>query len=455
MKNFRWDKKYLYWGVTAFLVIAAAIIFYMIVNNLGWLGDTVNRVAVVISPFIWGFVIAYLLFPLMKIYQRYLFRPLAGKIFTKGETRQHRIDVLSRGLAVFLSIISLIIIVGGLFWLVIPQLVSSVERIVTNSEAYIATADAWITNVLMDYPEIEENISEYFGDVSNGIFNWASTYLLPQMKNILTNVTSSVYYVLRGVYNVIIGIIVSVYMLCSFETFAAHGKKILYAVLSLEASEKVLDAVHFVNKVFMGFISGKLLDSLIIGILCYIGCSILRIPFAMLCAFLVGVTNIIPFFGPLFGMIPSAFIILMESPIHALIFVVFVILLQQFDGNILGPKILGSRVGIGGFWVMFAIILGAGFFGFAGMLLGVPVFVVIYTLIKNLVHKKLSRSGLPVETDEFKTIDHIDPQTGMPVSVEHAKQRPSIRKKKNKKKEAAKMAASSEKTEKTEDISDV
>lgn len=444
MKNFRWDKKYLYWGVTAFLVIAAAVLFYMFVNNLDWIGSTAGRLGAILSPFVWGFVIAYLLFPLMKIYQRVLFRPLAEKIFARAADKRHKIDTLSRGLAVFFSIISMLIILAGLFWLVIPQIYTSVERIVINSENYITTADAWLTRLLMDYPEIEATISEYFGDISNGIINWASSYLLPQMKNIITNVTSSVYYLVRGIYNVIIGVIVSVYVLCSFETFAAHAKKMLYSIFSLEAAEKILDAVHFTNKVFMGFISGKLLDSLIIGILCYIGCSILRIPYAVLCAFLIGITNIIPFFGPLFGAIPSTFIILMESPLHALFFVIFVLLLQQFDGNILGPKILGSRVGIGGFWVMFSIILGAGLFGFAGMVLGVPVFVVFYTLIKNLVNHKLARSGLPVETEEYKNIDHIDPRTGMPVNFENAKKRPNIRKKRKKKEEAAEKAAPSE-----------
>ena len=201
-------------------------------------------------------------------------------------------------------------------------------------------------------------------------------------------------------------------MLYSRETFASHCKKIIYCIFSLEASEKILKGVQFTNQVFIGFLSGKILDSLIIGILCYIGCMILRMPYALLVSVIVGVTNVIPFFGPLFGMIPGTIIILMESPLKALIFLVFIILLQQFDGNILGPKILGNKVGINGFWVMFSIIFGAGLFGFAGMLLGVPLFVVIYSFFKNLVNKKLGRSGLPTDSAEYRELDYFDPKTG-------------------------------------------
>ena len=412
MKRYRWDKKYLYWGVTAFLVIAACILFYLIANNLGWLGAALKQLGNILSPFIWGLVIAYLLYPLMKIYQRHLFTPLAKLIFRRSAKAEERVPKLARGLAVFLSIISLLVIVGGMIWLVAPQLVSSIERIVVNSGDYIAAADAWLTRVLSDYPELEQAISGAVGDLSNGLVTWATSTLLPMLKDIATNVTVNVYYFFKGVYNVIIGIIVSVYVLYSRETFASHCKKIIYCIFSLEASEKILKGVQFTNQVFIGFLSGKILDSLIIGILCYAGCMILRMPYALLVSVIVGVTNVIPFFGPLFGMIPGTLIIMMESPLKALIFLVFIILLQQFDGNILGPKILGNKVGINGFWVMFSIIFGAGLFGFAGMLLGVPVFVVIYSFFKNLVNKKLGRSGLPTDSAEYRELDYFDPKTG-------------------------------------------
>lgn len=415
MKRFRWDKKYLYWGVTAFLVIAAAILFYMVVNHLPWLGATLRSFGKIISPFVWGLVIAYLLYPLMRIYQNGVCQPFWRFVLKKSKKAETAVPRLSRGFAVFLAMLSLLVILTGLIWLVAPQLYNSIETIIVNSGDYVEKADAFISRFFKENPDMERTISGMFGDVSKGIVSWASNNLLPEFKSLLTNVTSGVFSVAKGIYNILIGMIVSIYMLYSKETFAAHTKKIIYAVFSLEAAERILNAAHFANEVFQGYISGKILDSLIIGLLCYIGCACLNIDYPVLVSFIVGVTNVIPFFGPFIGAVPSALIILTASPMHALIFVIFIVLLQQFDGNILGPKILGNRVGINGFWVLFAILVGAGLFGFKGMLLGVPVFVILYAFLKYLVDRKLERSGLPVRTEEFKTLDHIDPKTGEPV----------------------------------------
>ena len=188
-------------------------------------------------------------------------------------------------------------------------------------------------------------------------------------------------------------------------------KRLSYAVLSVETAERARMGIYFVDRTFMSFLNGKLLDSLIIGIICYIVCSILQMPFTLLVSVIVGVTNIIPFFGPLIGAIPSALIILMVNPTKCLIFVIFVIILQQIDGNIIGPRILGNSTGITGFWVMFSIILGGGLFGFWGLLLGVPVFVVVYSLVTNLIVKKLKREDLPYEIEDYKELEYIDPAT--------------------------------------------
>ena len=206
-------------------------------------------------------------------------------------------------------------------------------------------------------------------------------------------------------------IIVSIYILGNIEGFSASAKKLMYTVFSVEAAEKLREGLNFTDKTFMGFINGKLLDSAIIGLICYIGCALLNIPYALLVSVIVGVTNVIPFFGPFIGAVPSALLILLVDPLKCLIFVIFIIVLQQLDGNVIGPKILGSSIGINGFWVMFSIILGGGLFGFWGMLLGVPVFVVIYTALGRLVTKKLVKRDLPTDTDEYMNIDHIDPVT--------------------------------------------
>ena len=430
MKRFKWDTKYLYWGVTAFLVITASVLFFLLVSNLSAVGGALRTVGAILSPFIWGLVIAYLLFPLMRIYSRCLLRPMWSRILRKHPKRDVLVPKLTKGCSVFLCVLTLVLLLTGLLSLVIPQVIASIQRIVANGSNYIDRTGTWLQEKLYRLMgDDSEEVAESFGSLSNTILSFLADKVLDlenlmdgsNLAGTIDNITrtlgsvgANVVGAVRGVYNVLIGIIVSVYLLYSKEEFTAHGKKIIYSIFSLEGAERLLKGLRFINDVFMGFLSGKILDSLIVGIICFISCSILRIPYALLVSVVVGVTNIIPFFGPFIGAIPSAFIILTESPLKALVFLLFIVVLQQFDGNILGPKILGNRVGINGFWVMFSIILGAGLFGFAGMLLGIPVFVVIYTGISTLVDRKLAGSGLPTSAEAYAGLDYIDPETKRP-----------------------------------------
>ena len=412
-RRFRWDKKYLYWGVTAFCVIACAILFYMALSYLGVVGKAFKGLMRILSPFIWGLVITYLLNPLVQTLHKKTFLPLCSRLYAKNKKADG--SKLARGLAVFFSELFMLAIITGLFFLIIPQLYSSIETIIVNSPAYIETLTNWATKTLSDFPEVRSYVTKLLGDVNQDLMSWLQTTVLPGLGSLLSNVGTGVKYVVTAVYNLVIGIIVSVYILSDIETFAANAKRILYSILSPEAAKKLLDVLDFADRTFVSFLNGKLLDSAIIGLICYIVCVILSMPYALLVSVIVGVTNIIPFFGPFIGAVPSAIVILMVSPVKCLIFIIFIIILQQVDGNIIGPKILGSTVGINGFWVMFSIILGAGLFGFWGMLLGVPVFVVIYTIINNNVDEKLRRSELPVETEEYRDLEYIDPATQQPV----------------------------------------
>ena len=376
-RPFRWDKKYLYWGITAFCVVAAAILFYMALNY--------------ISPFIWGLVISYLLGPLVRTLENKVFRPLASKLYKKNKRSDGH--GFARGMSILFSEIIMLAVIAALIYLIIPQLYSSIETIVVNSPTYIDNGTQWLTKLLEDYPEIEEYAVQALGDMNEFLANWLKNTVLPGLGNLITNVGAGVYYVVMAVYNLIIGIIVSVYMLGSKETFKANAKRVMYTLFSVETVKKIFDGLDFTDKTFMGFINGKILDSAIIGLICYIGCVLLRMPYALLISVIVGVTNIIPFFGPFIGAVPSALLVLL---------------------------------GINGFWVMFSIILGAGLFGFWGMLLGVPVFVVIYTLINNLIDRKLKRSDLPYETEDYMDVDYIDPATLQP--VKHEKEEPGEKK---------------------------
>ena len=258
---------------------------------------------------------------------------------------------------------------------------------------------------------MEQYVAQALESLSNQLLDLVKNRLLPSMGNVITSVTTGVYAAFRGVYNLIVGIIVSIYVLSNREIAKAGFRKVLYSIFTIETAEKIRTGLIFTDKTFMGFLSGKLLDSAIIGLICYIVCLILKMPYTLLVSVIIGITNIIPFFGPLIGAIPSAFIILLVDPLKCLIFVIFILILQQIDGNILGPKILGSTVGINGFWIMFAIIMGGGLFGFAGMILGVPVFVVIYSAVTTLIDKKLRRDDLPQDFETYSRLDYIDPAT--------------------------------------------
>lgn len=412
-RHFRWDKKYLYWGVTAFCVIAAAILFYMALNYLPLLRQGLASLLHILSPFIWGLVICYLLTPFMRLVQKKLFGPLSKKLYKNSKRSDG--SRFARSMSVLLSELFLLAVLTALVCLIIPQLYSSLQNMVANSPMYIETASRWITQLLEDFPEIEQYVSQTLGQVNTSLMDWIQNTVLPKLGSLISNVTSGVYYAIMGVYNLVIGIIVSVYVLSNLEQFGASAKRILYSVFSVDMAKKFLDGLEFTDRTFMGFINGKLLDSAIIGLICYIVCSILRMPYALLVSVIVGVTNIIPFFGPFIGAVPSSIIILLVNPVKCLIFIAFIILLQQLDGNIIGPKILGSSVGINGFWVMFSIILGAGLFGFWGMLLGVPVFVIIYAAITGSVTRKLKRSDLPWEAADYMDMAYIDPVTYQPV----------------------------------------
>ncbi len=414
MKRFRWDKKYLYWGMTAFLVIVASVAFYLILDDFAKIGKAIGKLVTILSPFIWGLVISYLLCPLTNILQHNVFEPLMLRVIKKPVSSDNKRKSFAKGLAVLFSMLILLALIAAFIWLVAPQLLLSLQSIVINSSDYINSVYAWIEKFFADYPELSASLGLSIGNISESIFGWVEA-ILPELTGLLSNVTSGVFSVVKGVYNIIIGMIAAVYVLYNRQTFAAYMKKLVYCIFSVEAAEKILTGVGFADRVFNGFLSGKILDSAIIGVICYVGCSILRMPYAMLVSVIVGITNIIPFFGPFIGAIPSVLIIFMVSPLKALIFLVFVILLQQFDGNFLGPKILGNSVGINGFWIMFSIIVGSGLFGFMGMLLGVPVFVLIFTLFSGIVNRKLERSGLPTDNEVYKTMSHIDPETGEPL----------------------------------------
>ena len=385
--------QYIGWGITAFAVIAAGVLFYFSIDYMGDLVKAIRSLMGILSPFIWGLVISYLLVPSMMMYERKLFRPLVASI-KKRRPKVKLSKKLPRVLALILAEIVMLLLIAALIYLIVPQVYDSISAIITNSPAYFESASKAIDNLLHDFPEIEMYATKVFGNITETLTKWATNTLLPSMENIVTNITTGVFSVVKAVYNIVIGMIVSIYILYNKEPFIAHYRKALYCLFKPENARKISSALRFADRTFMGFIVGKLLDSAIIGMICYVGCVVMRMPYDLLISVIIGVTNIIPIFGPFLGAIPSAFLILLVSPKQCLYFILFIIALQQFDGNILGPKILGKSTGISSFWVIVAIVVGGGFGGVLGMFLGVPIFACISSLVNWFTNRSLTKKGV-------------------------------------------------------------
>lgn len=418
-------RPYFRWGITIFLVFVCCILFFFAVLRFGELKALLKTILHILEPIIWGVVIAYLLWPIVAQVRNFLVPRLS---FIKSEKRRKNIGL---GLGILCALSLMILIISVLVSMVLPELINTIMTLVNNFNTYVETVETWITNLLADNPQIQTAIRTSFDSLAEWVSNWIQTDLLKQLNVLVTGLTSGVIGVGKALMNFIIGIIVSIYIFASKENFTGQFKKILYAILKPEQVNLILDVLHHSDKIFGGFISGKILDSLIIGILCFIVLSVLKMPYTVLVSVIVGVTNVIPFFGPFIGAIPSAFLILLVSPQQCLIFILFILILQQVDGNIIGPAILGDSTGLSSFWIIFSILLGGGLFGFAGMILGVPICGVIYYIVKRVVEQRLKQRHFPSETAAYSpdgTI--IDPVTKTLVTISR-KESPDGSKNKN------------------------
>lgn len=402
-------RRYVYLMLSIFGGIGLSVVLFFVVYRFRGVGDALNKLGSILAPFAYGGVVAYLLRPMCNLYEG-LFQKYLPKKLKK----------LSNGLAVGLSMISGILIVYALIIMIAPQLFSSIQTLWLSLPDKISALYAWAMATFGENEKLVSLFNTVYNTVNTDLQNWADNTLAPYVSSvvsIVSGVGSSVWKVLMFLYNLLIGLIVAVYLLFSRKKFARQSVLIIRSALKPKWAELLLDEVAFIDRMFGGFIDGKILDSAIIGVLCYIGCTIFRFPNALLVSAVVGITNVIPFFGPIIGAVPSTLLILIESPIKALWFVVFVLALQQLDGNVIGPKILGNTTGLSSFWVLFSILLFGGLWGFVGMIVGVPLFAVIYDVIKKLVFHGLRRNGqldqMTVYHDEFG-----DPGDPAPAPVE-------------------------------------
>ena len=360
-----------------FGAIALSLLLYFLLSRTDQIRAIFSTLGGILAPFLIGGVIAYILKPICN--------SLEGRLCTFFRRHGKPRDKLAAGLSILLALLLAVAVVTILLVAVLPTLIDSIVSVALGIPARVREIASWLMQYVGEYETISNYITSFTESFSTSIPAWINNNLLPNLEVMIGGVSSGVVSVVSLLKNVVMGAIASIYILGNRKKFAAQSKKILYCVFGEKWSGRILDEFRYVDQVFGGFIDGRLIDSTIIGILCFIGMSILKMPYSILISVLIGVTNIIPFFGPWIGAIPSVLLILLVDPIQALVFAVFVLILQQFDGNILGPKILSNSTGLSGFWVLFSIVLFGGLYGFVGMIIGVPLFAVIYDIIRKLV----------------------------------------------------------------------
>ena len=419
------DRKYLHWGMTGVCVVCAGIAFYYILFHGTRLGTMLNRFFNICFPIIVGFVLAYLFTPIVNSIEYRLLIPLYKRI-TKGKKQESSIGdrrhkSLIRAIAICATYLLVFWCFYGLFAMIIPEIEKSIpgisEQTTKAFNKYYDMVIDYLQQNTMVANFLKDNLSIDLSTInSQDVVDW----LLKNIQNIgsvLSTLSATIYGTLKTSLNIIIGFISSVYLLFGKETYAAQAKKICYSLFEMHNANRLIKDCRFIHKTFIGFISGKIFDSIIIGFLCFIGTTLLGLHYPVLISVIVGVTNVIPFFGPYLGAIPCTLLLLLIAPIEAVYFLIFVLILQQVDGNIIGPRILGDSTGISGFWVIFAITFFGGIYGVMGMIIGVPVFAVIYAFTKRFVNRRLKSKSLPSDTALYR--DAYEIRDGEFITKEH------------------------------------
>jgi predicted PurR-regulated permease PerM len=384
-------------GLTVFITFVCCILFFFIILRFQGFADGWNSVMHAAQPIIIGLVLAYLLNPVMHFWEKQIY----ALLIKKKNCNERKMKKLARGIAVAGAVLFLLVIIALLIAAIVPSLVSSISTLAVTLPGQVQSFLKMLDEGNLGESQAAQVMATALTSLTDYVESWVKDTLLPEIQTYAVEVTTGVISVVKWIVNFFIGIIVAVYVMMIQETLQGQAKKIVYAVFKPRYGNIIIDTVHKSSEIFGGFISGKLLDSAIIGVICYVVCLILHMPSAMLVSVMIGVTNIIPFFGPIIGAIPSLLLVVIQSPLHALYLLIFIIILQQVDGNIIGPRILGNSTGLSSFWVMFAILVFGGIWGFFGMLLGVPIFAVIYYIIGKVVSYGLRKRRLPDATSEY------------------------------------------------------
>ncbi len=461
MKFYRWNKHYLGWGITAFVVIVASMLVCTMLMNISNIAEGIGSFLSVITPIIYGFIIAYLLAPVVAKLEKDLF----GRIFKKsgehyedknsqsGDVRYRHLKIYvknkpARICSITVTFLLFIGIIAGVLIAIIPQLTTTITLLVDNIPTYITNVTTWVSETFQNYPEIGEDITNIVRDAGSTLRKLLNDQLLPQMGDYLGFLTNGIMSVIGTILNLIFGIVVAIYCLYSKELFAAQAKKSLYCILPISKANRFIGSIRKIHRSFGNFITGTIIDSFVVGCITFAVTTLSGVPFSLLVSVVMGLTNIIPYFGPFIGLVPCLFLIFMEDPFMCIIFTIIVLVIQNVNGNIISPRILGESTGLTSFWVIFAILVGQGIFGFWGLIIGIPLFAVVYSTAKTFVSDKLKAKGLPHHSDDYTDINSFDVAAEggeiMPVSLSEtvaaeraAKEKKEAAAKERRKKEAA------------------
>lgn len=404
MKRENWTEQ-IKWGITAFLVLAATSLLFIIVSHLETINKNFNLFIQILMPIIYGAVLAYLMSPVYNFVVK-MTDALLAKLFRKKSKKQ---STISSFLATICSLLFLALIGGSLVSLLIPELTKSIYNLYMTLPDAINRSYERIQTLLTNYPEAREYVEDLYTEISAFFSSKpdSAQTILGHLQNIAAFFRDGIWNTFTVVKNILIGLIVMVYLLNLKKTLKLQFRKLLFAICSKEKAKGIIEELQYVHKMFGGFILGKIIDSVIIGILTFFVLSIMKMPYTLLVSVIIGVTNVVPFFGPFVGAIPCIILIMLSSPLQALYFAIAILAIQQLDGNVIGPKILGDSTGLSSFWVLFSIILFGGLFGFVGMIIAVPLWAVILNSIRRYANKRLEKKQIPNQAEYFEDLGKI------------------------------------------------
>nr|WP_314099931.1 AI-2E family transporter [uncultured Lachnoanaerobaculum sp.] len=404
---------YFKWGLTAVAVIVIALVISLIFSKLGPIATAISTIISTVSSVLYGVVMAFLMAP---VYDR--IGIWVGEILSSLFPKWKKSDKYAKMIATLACLVILILVVFALIMMIIPELVNSITNVISYAPSGTQNLEAWLKDILNKNPNLEKLIIGNYLDISERLSDIATTTVLPNVNTYIKNLSSGVINALGVVVNIIIGLMVMMYLLNMKTTLASQAKKIVYAVAGVKIGNEIVTEARYIKNMFEKFIVGKIIDSIIIGIINYVFMAIIHMPYALLISVVVGVTNVIPFFGPFIGAIPSIILLLLISPFTALQFAVWILVLQQVDGNIIGPKILGQTTGLPSFWVLFSILLFGGLFGIVGMIIAVPTWAIIYRTISRVSEHFLRKKGLEPDSSSYVNLDYIDEESKKYIKLE-------------------------------------